>query len=36
MVLLKNTNSPQTDSGSFAGTVTATSTAGNELKATFS
>ena len=36
MVLLKNVNGPQTDSGAFTGTVTATSTAGNQLKATFS
>lgn len=36
MILLKNTSNAQTDSGSFSGTVTATSTAGNQLKATFS
>lgn len=36
MILLKNTSDAQTDSGSFSGTVTATSTAGNQLKATFS
>lgn len=36
MVFIKNTSSAQTDSGSFSGVVTATSTAGSQLKATFS
>ena len=35
MVFIKNLNSAQTDSGSFSGVVTATSTAGAEVKATF-
>lgn len=36
MVFIKNTSAAQTDSGSFSGVVTATSTAGSQLKATFS
>ena len=35
MVFIKNTNTPQTDSGEFTGTITVTSTAGGELKARF-
>lgn len=36
MVIIKNINSAQTDNGKFTGTVTATSTAGAQVKATFS
>jgi len=36
MVLIKNQNSAQTDSGTFTGTVTVTSSTGTEVKADFS
>lgn len=36
MVFITNLSSAQNDSGSFSGVITATSTAGNQLKATFS
>lgn len=36
MVFIKNLNSAQTDSGSFAGTVTATGSNGEQVKAVFS
>lgn len=36
MVFIKNTNSPQTDNGTFKGTVSATSSHGGQIKATFS
>ena len=35
MVFIKNINSAQTDNGKFTGTITATSTAGANVKATF-
>jgi len=36
MVFIRNQNEPQTDSGAFTGTVTATSTTGSQIKADFS
>ena len=36
MVLIKNLNEPQTDNGTFNGTVTAVSTTGSQTKADFS